>query len=248
MYDIATGNTHTGVRKSSIMENLQQTYIDWIREGLKADGKTQTGLAQYLGVAHPQISRLLKGARSIKVHELQKISEYIGMPIPGSDAVPVKSKKQTVAKVIGTADAGSFREVDDTNQDDLPEIPAERDERFPNARIIAFDVAGDSMNDLKPRPILPGDRVIALAYEDIQHEVPLRNGLTVVVERERDGGQMREWSVKEIQLFDDRAEFHPRSTNPRHKPIIIEKNEDPDNGETVRVIGLVIQIVSAPMF
>ncbi len=229
------------------MDNLQQTYIDWIRDGLKAEGKTQSGLAHHLGIAHPQISRLLKGARSIKVHELPKISEYLGSPVPGQEAVPVTLRKQTVVRVVGTVEAGAFREVDEFTQEELPEIPAERDERFPHARMIAFDVAGDSMNDLKPRPILPGDRVIALAYDDIQHEVPLRNGMTVVVERERDGGHIREWSVKEIQMFPDRTEFHPRSTNSRHKPIIIEKNDDPDNGETVRVIALVKNIVSGSM-
>lgn len=231
-----------------MMENLQQTYIDWIRDGLKADGKTQNGLAQHLGIAHPQISRLLKGTRSIKVHELAKIAEYLGTPVPGAEAIPVSLERRSVARVVGTVEAGAFREVDEFGQADAPEISADRDERFPYARLLAFDVAGDSMNDLKPRPILPGDRVIALAYDDIEREVPLRNGLVVVVERERDGGHIREWSVKEIQLFPDRSEFHPRSTNPRHKPIIIPKNEDPDNGEIVRVIGLVKNIVGGSMF
>jgi len=247
MYDNTTTNVEMIVRKSTTMENSQQIYIDWIREGLKGDGKTQSGLAHHLGIAHPQISRLLRGARSIKVHELPKIAEYLGSPIPGPEAVPVTARNQTVVRVVGTVDAGAFREVDEFTQEEFPEISADRDERFPHARMIAFDVAGDSMNDLKPRPILPGDRIIALAYDDIQREVPLRNGMTVVVERERDGGHMREWSVKEIQMFPDRTEFHPRSTNPRHKPIIIEKNDDPDNGETVRVIALVKNIVGGSM-
>src|SRR5690606_27589963 len=111
MYDNTTTNVEMIVRKSTTMENSQQIYIDWIREGLKGDGKTQSGLAHHLGIAHPQISRLLRGARSIKVHELPKIAEYLGSPIPGPEAVPVTARNQTVVRVVGTVDAGAFREV-----------------------------------------------------------------------------------------------------------------------------------------
>lgn len=100
------------------------------------------------------------------------------------------------------------------------------------------------MTDLKPRPILPGDRVICVAYEDVAHLVPLRDGMVVVVERTRDAGQFREWSVKQIELYQGRTEFHPRSTNAKHKPIVIDHDASADNGVAVEIIGLVRRIVN----
>lgn len=63
-------------------------YIQWIKEGLKRPGKTQAGLAKHLGIAQPQISRMLTyGGRKISVHELPKIAAYLGVPAPNT--VPV---------------------------------------------------------------------------------------------------------------------------------------------------------------
>lgn len=156
----------------------------------------------------------------------------------------VAANTSPLAKVIvaGTVEAGAFREVemaDDFTQEVLFEP---RDEMFPRARMLAFDVAGDSMNALTPRPIFPGDRVICVAYADIEDRLPLRDGMTVVVERSRDGGMMREWSIKQIELYEDRIEFHPRSLNPRHKPIVIERDPHSDDGTMISVIAVVRRI------
>lgn len=59
-----------------------QRYIDWVRKGLKQKGKTQTGLADHMGIAHPQISSLLKGTRQVKVSEIPKMAEYLELPPP----------------------------------------------------------------------------------------------------------------------------------------------------------------------
>src|SRR5690606_23522319 len=101
------------------------------------------------------------------------------------------------------------------------------------------EVEGDSMNDLKPRPILEGDRLVCVSFEDVADQVRVRDGLIVVVERTRDGGHTREWSVKQVELYEDRVEFHPRSTNPRHKPIVVMRDALADDGVQVEIIGLV---------
>lgn len=100
------------------------------------------------------------------------------------------------------------------------------------------------MNDLKPRPILDGDRIVGVAYEDIANEVPLRDGMTVVVQRSRDGGQFREWSVKQLVLLQGRTEFHPRSTNPRYKPIVVDRDLFADDGSQVEIICIVRRIIN----
>lgn len=150
----------------------------------------------------------------------------------------------TAGLVAGRVEAGTFREVDEFDQSERIEVALPRDERFPNARQLLFDCSGDSMNDLKPRPILEGDRLVCLAYDDVEHLIELKSGMVVVVQRERDGGHFREWSVKQIELYPDRTEFHPRSTNPKHKPIVIQRDHDADDGVTVQVIGLVRRVMN----
>ncbi len=147
-------------------------------------------------------------------------------------------------RVAGVVEAGTFREVDEFDQSDPVEIMLPRDEKFPNARQLVFDCSGDSMNDLRPRPIFPGDRLVCISYEDVEHLVELRSGMVAIVERTRDGGHFREWSVKQLELFGDRAEFHPRSTNPKHKPIIVPRDHEADDGVTVQVIALVRRVVN----
>jgi len=154
----------------------------------------------------------------------------------GGRMVPVRT--------AGTVEAGAFREVDEFDQGEPDEIYLPPDSKYPNARQMAFVVAGDSMNNLDPRPILPGDRAICVAYADIASEVKLRDGMVVVVQRQRDGGHFREWSIKQIELYEDRTVFAPRSDNPKHKPIVVPKLFNDDGGEEVEVIGIVRRIVN----
>lgn len=154
----------------------------------------------------------------------------------GGRMVPVRT--------AGTVEAGAFREVDEFDQGEPDEIYLPPDTKYPNARQMAFVVAGDSMNNLDPRPILPGDRAVCVAYADIASEVKLRDGMVVVVQRQRDGGHFREWSIKQIELYEDRTVFAPRSTNPKHKPIIIPREFDADNGEEVEVIAILRRVVN----
>lgn len=154
----------------------------------------------------------------------------------GGRMVPVRT--------AGTVEAGAFREVDEFDQGEPDEIYLPPDSKYPNARQMAFVVAGDSMNNLDPRPILPGDRAICVAYADIASQVKLRDGMVVVVQRQRDGGHFREWSIKQIELYEDRTVFAPRSSNPKHKPIIVPRDYSVDNGEEVEVIALLRRVVN----
>lgn len=58
-------------------------FAEWVANNLdKKAGKTQKGLAETLGVAHPQITQLLKGNRDIKVREVPIIAKYLGVAPP----------------------------------------------------------------------------------------------------------------------------------------------------------------------
>ncbi|KLK91394.1 hypothetical protein AA309_20035 [Microvirga vignae] len=165
-----------------------------------------------------------------------------GGPKTGGDEVPPQLKPADLALgeyvVAGKVAAGSFREVDEIFDDEPQRITGPADMKYPNARQMAFEIEGDSMNKARP-PMLEGGFVLCVDFEDLENQVPLRDGMKVVVERTKFGGQMREWSVKEIELYEDRIEFHPRSDNPKHKPIVVPRDFQPDDGNEVRILALV---------
>lgn len=64
-------------------------FQDWIRRGLKKDGKTQQGLAEALSVDRTAVSKLLAGTRQLKADEINKVAAYLGEP-PPSRIMPVR--------------------------------------------------------------------------------------------------------------------------------------------------------------
>lgn len=62
---------------------FEDLFVEWIRASFdKKRGLTQAGLATHLGIAHPQITQLLNGKRSLKIREVPKIAEYFGAEPP----------------------------------------------------------------------------------------------------------------------------------------------------------------------
>ncbi|TGD98080.1 S24 family peptidase [Methylobacterium nonmethylotrophicum] len=137
----------------------------------------------------------------------------------------------------GFVEAGSFREISEFTDVDPEEIYLPPNKDHPRVQQVAFDVKGDSMNDLKPRPILPGDRVIALDYEGLGGRVALHTGMIVVVQQSLEGGHLVERSIKQLEVYEDRYEFHPRSSVKRYKPIIVKHDMEADDGRGVRILA-----------
>lgn len=219
-------------------------------------GLSQVDLAKRVGVSQVAIDKIERG-KTRKSRYLPEVLASLGMPLDlisetvGNAAslestvrrVPAAATSQT--RIIGKAKAGEFIAIEDLGDwDEQRFIEDAPDPRFPNARRLAFEVEGDSMNALKPIPIPEGAIVSALALEDVQDRMPLRDGMIVVVERTRHGGLEREWSIKQLEIYEDRVEFHPRSTNPRHKPIVVERDNEADDGTTVTIIAIVRRLVA----
>ncbi len=68
--------------------------------------------------------------------------------------------------VIGKLAAGVYREVIEHDDGDVEYIFDEPDPEYPHAKQVAFTVEGDSLNDLKPRPIFDGDKLICVDFDD----------------------------------------------------------------------------------
>lgn len=216
-------------------------------------GWSKAELSRRSGINYDSINKYLRGdIDNPRGNILEKLAETIERSvlwlrdgIEQSEAELSRIGGRMVpVRTAGTVEAGTFREIDEFDQGEPEEIYLPPDTKYPNARQMAFVVAGDSMNSLDPRPILPGDRAVCVAYADIASEVKLRDGMVVVVQRQRDGGHFREWSIKQIELYEDRTVFAPRSTNPKHKPIVVPRDFSTDNGEEVEVIALLRRVVN----
>lgn len=221
---------------------------------------SQEALADALGVSRATVNRLANDHSKLKLDRAQAMAPLLGVtpedlmlnrlpweastrvePLP--DEVTKQKARTILAAVRATVEAGAWREVDQYDQSEPEWIPLDPDPRFPNVTHDIYKVAGDSMNKLEPNPITPGSRVSALRFDEIRNRFPLTDGLIVVVERTRDGGHIRELSIKQVAWFDDRIEFQPRSSNPIHKPIVIQHDSWEDGGMTVEIVGLVNRIM-----
>lgn len=232
-----------------------------IEERLQAVGLSASAASTISGLSPDAIRNMQRSAKkgrpNVTLETLEKLAPTLqttvgwlasgtgtGDEVAGAVELMPDQRRVSPVYVAGTVEAGAFREVDDLDQSE-PEILYEPpDAKFPNARRMGFVVSGDSMNNLKPRPIFAGDRAVCVSYEDVMHLVPIIDGMVVVVERTRDGGQSREWSIKQVEIYADRVEFHPRSTNTRHKPIVVSKEFEADDGTAVEVIALVRRVVN----
>jgi hypothetical protein len=228
----------------------------WVARGLEKPGKSKGGLASALGKVGSAVTKILNGDRAIKLDELPVIAAYLEEPPPAMPGIELRAQPEiTLVReprlvpitVAGPVQAGAFLPIDEFDQSE-PEVFYEPpDPDFPRARRTAFDVVGDSMNRLTPTPILPGSRVIGVNYEDIG--IPLRDNMVVVVQQEREAGFLREWSIKQIELQDEHVVFHPRSSNPRHKPIVVPRDLQPADGREVVILALVREIKNrVPVF
>lgn len=63
-------------------EAVNNRLISWLAAGLDKRGKTQTGLANHLGLDQPRISEMLRRKRRFQATEIPKIAEYIEQPPP----------------------------------------------------------------------------------------------------------------------------------------------------------------------
>lgn len=233
---------------------LKNVLKDWLDAALKHREMSQAELARQLTLAlsrsipRSAVNKMVLGEREISGAEMLAIAQILGVPSPRPEAVgdepEITRTKEGLTAIAnaGIVEAGAFRSAPDfidIEEEPTFDLP---DPKFPWARQVSFTVAGDSMNRLQPRQILPGDKVICVDFNDLNGRVPLRDGMTVVVERTRDGGHLREWSIKQLEIYEDRMEFHPRSSNPRHKPIVVPVDYQADDGETFRILALVRRI------
>lgn len=221
---------------------------------------SQEALADLIGVSRATVNRLANDHSKLKRDRAALMAQHLGVTaddlmlnrLPweaktstasATDEVQRAARPPGTAPLVAIVEAGAWREVDELDQDDPEWVTVPADDKFPDATQRVYDVSGDSMNRLEPHPITPGSRIVAVDYDEIASRSPLRDNLVVVIQRSRNGGQERELSVKQVAWFEDRIEFQPRSSNPKHKAIVVEHDNWEDNGVEVAIVGLVRDII-----
>lgn len=228
------------------------TWWQRLQQAIDELGWNKAELQRRSGISYDSINKYLRGeVDNPRGNVLDKLADTIGRPAlwlkEGIGEQPPEVTKQSgraiSAAVRATVEAGAWREVDQFDQSEPDWVTIDPDPRFPNVTHDIYKVAGDSMNRLEPNPITPGSRVVALRFEEIRNRYPLTDGLIVIVQRAREGGHILELSIKQVAWFNDRIEFQPRSSNPVHKPIVVEHDTWEDDGMTVEIVGLVTRIM-----
>jgi SOS-response transcriptional repressor LexA len=227
---------------------MPKTLSELVNERLTAINLGPVEAATRVGLERNFIADIVAGKKkSVRGANLIKLASALDCsvayltgesadPEAGTVEVIPSDREFRAVPVVGMVEAGTFREVDEFGDLQPRRISVPRDERYPRARQFAFDVAGDSMNAAEP-PITAGAVIVCVDFDDVNE--PIRDGMRVVVERTRDGGHLREWSVKEVRQYEDRVEFIPRSTNAKHRPIVVPRGNYEDEGTTVRILALV---------
>ncbi|WP_119270885.1 helix-turn-helix domain-containing protein [Taklimakanibacter deserti] len=227
-----------------------------LRKSRIVDGKKMTleQLSERTGLSTPYLSRLERGEeRNLNLKTLGRISAALGAKpadilvqddhIPSEQIAaemtePTREEGGDLLDYAGIVEAGAFREVDELDQRQPHKIPFLRSPKYPMARHMAFKVAGDSMDLEKMLDGMWAEVVDAEQF--FEYYGPLKDGDIVVVERTKDQGALRERTVKQLRVYADRWELQPRSSNPRHKPIVVLPGMDHLQDKSVAVIGLVL--------
>ena len=211
-----------------------------LRELIRERGMTPRAVSREVGTNDTLVRDILSGkSNSPQAVTMAKIAEVLGTPLSeffegaeGGDPAP--PMRLAELPMIGPVQAGAWLAIDDNSQDDPAMWPAAADRRYPRARQWLREVRGDSMN---ARNIYPGD--LAHLVDVVDSGVNLNTGMIVEVTRTRDGGGLREITLKEVEITPGGVVLWPRSTNPRWKdPVRLDDGTGSDI--EVQITGLLL--------
>jgi len=213
---------------------------DRIRELIAEQKTSARAVSREVGNNDTLIRDILSGkSRNARGDTMAKIADYFRVPVRelmlNTQESELSETPLSELPLLEPIQAGAFREVDDSAQDEPKSETVALDRRFGHAAQWLRPVEGDSMNG---RHINPGD--LAHIVEFISSGIALTTGRIVEVTRSRAGGALREITLKEVEIIEDGSVLlWPRSTNPRWKdPIRLD--DDSGGDVTVEITGVLL--------
>lgn len=210
---------------------------DRLREARTSAGLTVEQLAERVQKAASTVRAHENGQNGIKAPMAERYARALGVSpewlLYGRSAddrgqMPELSELPLLSNI----QAGAWLSMDDSGQEEPEMVQHAKDRAYPHARQWLREVQGDSMNAVG---VMPGD----LAHLVEFFGAGLENGMIVEVTRSRDGGSLREITLKEVEVSDRGVLLWPRSTNPRWKDPV-RLNDDGSDDIHVEVTGILV--------
>lgn len=152
----------------------------------------------------------------------------------GDDAPsPVASNSNAYLPVTGESSAGQWLDVEDIDHPRFEAQPIAPDPRWPAEAQFVLLVRGTSIDNIA------GDGDYISCVDATVKKGDPKDGDLVVIQRTRDFGQIFQRTAKVYRSVEGRHEFHPNSTDPAHKPIVIDPAVEAPEGTEVRVMAYV---------
>jgi SOS-response transcriptional repressor LexA len=200
-----------------------------IKELREKRGLTLAGLADLADTSHATIQRLESGKMRLTQEWAERLAgplnvhmvEVFGDVIPAVvDGLPV----------LGSVQAGVWREADVADEPKYGPLPISPDTRYAGKPQFALRVVGNSMN----RVVQDGSYIVCVSWAELGRQP--RDGDLVVVERRRDG--LIETTIKRIQIANRKILLMPDSDDPRwQSPIELEGGLENDE---IAIAALVV--------
>lgn len=220
----------------------------------EAFGTTGQGWAKYENgraptIFRPDVQRRLAEALGFSLADLQAeyqrvIADVGGRPAFGRPSALRRSDIQLVSVGPGllireTIQAGAWLDAEDLGWEEQKRFPAAADPRFPAEAQCVAPVRGDSMDLAR---IYDGDfahlvDITAIGYSPVNSDI-------VEVERTRFGGQVREYTLKKIEVTEKGTVLWPCSSNKRwSEPLDLREGVPLDEDIQVRVRGKLLNVI-----
>lgn len=232
---IGKRHLHHGSRYASLMS----TPADRLREArLRAGYETAKAAAEAMGASVSTYIQHENGSRGFPAGKAARYARFFRVApewllYNRGEAEPVVVEPElTELPLLSNIQAGAWLAIDDHGQEEPVMVAHAKDRSYPHARQWLREVQGDSMN---AAGVMPGD----LAHLVEFFGAGLENGMIVEVTRTRDGGALREITLKEVEVSDRGVLLWPRSTNPRWKDPV-RLNDDASDDIQVEVTGILV--------
>lgn len=210
-------------------------YLDHLAHLRKKRGLSQAKLAELVGVEQPTIQRWETGKREPDLAALDSLAKALGVPI---SQLLDGSALQAIGPSLfikGEVAAGLWREQPQRDPEEWETFSGRPDIDAPIEDRGGMRVIGDSMGDLYPHGTI-------VEYVKLFSADALKSGKRVIVQREREDGEL-EVTVKEYREDDlGRKWLVPRSSNPEFQTAFRIDVPEPGIVET-KILAVVVASV-----
>lgn len=218
------------------------TWHERLRKLVAERNVSKAELSRLSGIPYDSVNKYLRGdVDQPRGNTMQKLAAALDTtelyltngltdrkPIP-SNPVPFR----------GTVAAGVWLEAGEMELEPGDWLPFNPVPQFPADSVYCVRVRGDSLDRVAP------DGSTLVCVDLIKGNITIRQGDLVIVQRSREQGGLIEVTAKRVHQVPGGYELRPESTNPRWKPIFLDRHNHSDI-ETISVLARVEYVMHKP--